>query len=386
MIKGNITKHACTILVTCFFLHPNFSAARNVYLFKQNDVATINAKISVNQQRKVFFFDNSLKAKPPNNVPIVNHASGDNVIVSNHPIRTSNKKPEVSIIESSSVGLSAAYRNGNLDWNKGFGPNSTLPNILSELEWNDIQMTQFSFNGDMKFKNGLTVGLDFGVGVIADGDGRDSDYLADNRQQEFSRSTFKVGGHEVIDVSGHIGYSFPLDIVKIPNSSITPLFGFSYHAQNIQFEDGIQVVSNSGFSVPVGTTLTGLDSEYRTNWYGPWLGFEYEFKKDLWSFSTQYSHHWADYEADATWNLRQDFAQPVSFEHITKGEGDRISITATRYWLDDWHASLNVGLEKWSTDAGVDRIFFSNGNISTLQFNEANWDSWWIGLGVKRYF
>ncbi|MBL1140445.1 MAG: hypothetical protein HND53_00250 [Proteobacteria bacterium] len=355
------------VLLTSFFLFTlgtQITFARNVYYFyKKNANISIEVNTAVKEPRKVYLFKDS------------------------EVIRK--KSYEVSpeyFIDSSSLGMGSGYRNGDLNWNKGYANSATLPNVLSELEWDKMDIAQFSFNGDVRFRNNIRFGLDFGFGIISAGNNRDSDYLLDNRQAEFSRSIASVGGHDVIDVSTYLGYEFTPDLFQNYDSHFTPLIGYSYHAQNIQFEEGVQILSDFGFTVPLGPFSGVHDSEYRTNWYGPWLGFEFEIKKADWSVATRYSHHWVSYEADATWNLRTDFVQPKSFEHITDGEGDRVSLVLMRHWRSNWHAFLEFGMETWDTTSGIDRIFFANGNVSELTFNEANWDSWWAGIGVRRYF
>jgi outer membrane protein Pom len=341
------------------------SYARNVYFFdreKDDNDVSVQVSTKLNQTRKVYVFK-------------------DSEIISNKKY----KDYSGYTIQTSSLGVDSGYRTGELNWTIGFPDTEGLPDILSELVWSDLDIFQYSIDGEVRLRNKLRFGLELGFGHILDGDNRDSDYLLDNRQGEFSRSISTVGGDEVIDVSAYMGYEFSPNIFQNYKSYFTPLFGYSYHAQNLQFEDGVQVLSNFGFSVPLGP-FSGLDSEYRTNWYGPWLGFEFEVNKDQWTVVTRYSHHWVDYEADATWNLRSDFAQPISFEHITDGEADKVSLTFMHHWESGWTSYLDLGLETWTTESGVDRTFFTNGVTAELPFNEANWETLWAGIGIKRYF
>jgi Protochlamydia outer membrane protein len=347
------------ILIYSFFLFTFYSQvtfSRNVYFFdkeNKND-ASIQLSTTVNQTRKVYVFDKSEIIR-----------------------KKTYEVPAGYTIKSSNIGLGTGYRNGDLNWNFG-DPNGV--DVISELEWDDMDIAQFSFNGNLKLRNNIRFGLDFGFGIISDGDSRDSDYNQDNRQGEFSRSFANVGGHDVIDVSTYLGYEFTPKLFNHYRSTITPLIGYSYHEQNIQFEDGVQIIPATGPFSGV------LDSEYRASWYGPWIGFEFEVLKNNWSITTQYSHHWAEYYADATWNLRTNFAQPKSFEQISEGEGDRVSLTLTKHWKSDWDAFLNFGMETWDTSSGLDRVFFANGNVIESTLNEANWDSWWAGIGVRRSF
>ncbi len=337
--------------------------ARDIYFF---ETESVKLSVNHNNKRNVYIFDESNSNRK-------------------HIYRA----PKGFVAKTRTFGFGSGHRRGDLLWNTGFPDSPALPNILSELEWNDIDMVQFDVDGEVRFNNRFRAGLNIGIGVIYNGVGRDSDYTLDDRQGEFSRSVFEVDGDDTIDGSVYIGYEFPIEIIKNKKILFTPLLGYSYHEQNIQFEDAVQVVAGSAFGVttpPLGP-FSGLDSEYKTNWYGPWLGFETEYNTSNWTFIANYSHHWADYDAQARWNLRADFAQPISFIHEAEAEGDRFSLTFLRDWRDDWQAYLNMGIEQWKTESGLTRIFFANGTSSeAVRLNEAIWDSWWAGLGMTRTF
>lgn len=356
----------------CFFLCflcSQLALARNVYFFEaQVSDVSIQVSTKFNDKRNVYFFDDK----------DVNR-------------KTVFKVPAGYSIESKSLGLGSGYRKGDLEWNTGFPNNSALPNILSELEWSNIDIIQFSFDGDVKLRNKLRLGLDLGFGVISGGSGQDSDFELDNRQGEFSRSTFSVGGDDTIDASAYIGYEFPVQLFEDKRTFFTPLLGYSYYEQNIQFEDAVQVISGTAFGItlPPPGPFSGLDSEYKTNWYGPWLGFEFKYESSNWALITDYSHHWADFDAQGRWNLRGDLAQPISFIQETEGEGDRASLMLIREWQNDWHAYLNLGMERWKTEPGhQNSISFTGANIggNGFRLNKVKWDSWWVGIGMKRYF
>jgi hypothetical protein len=332
--------------------------ARNVYFFDIAEISVnVHTRVNEKQTRKVYVFDDSniIRAK-------------------DHSI------PEGFTVASSSLDMGAAYRTGEVAFNIGYPDDPVRPNILSDLEWSDLLITQISFNSAISFKNRMRLGLDFGVGVISDGNGRDSDYNLDNKQGEYSRSVNTVYGHETVDVSFFAGYEFPIEMIESTNTIFTPLFGYSYSEQNIQRKDGIQVIPDNG-------PFSGLNGAYDTVWYGPWLGFGLEVSKGLWSLEGRYSHHFVDYEAVGEWNLRTDLAQPKSLEHLADGEGDRFSAKLSRFWLNNWHAFVDFGIENWQTNQGTDIRYFANGNVSSnTVLNSASWNSWWAGIGVKRYF
>ena len=292
----------------------------------------------------------------------------------------------VSAERGASFAFNNGYRADDLDWNIAGDSTGNNPNILSELSWNDLKIYQAKADGrvilDWFYLRGS-----IGYGWILDGENQDSDYGADNRTLEWSRSNNSADNGNVMDASVGMGYPFE------PGPGwlrMTPLLGYSFHEQNLTMTNGEQTLSDSSISIPlfgispspVGP-ISGLNSTYESNWKGPWAGIDLsiEASRSLNLFGS-FEYHWANYEAEANWNLRTDFAHPKSFEHIANGKGIVVSGGGT-YAIDKhWLISANVDYQKWSTDAGTDRTFFSSGATSITRLNEVNWSSFAALLGI----
>jgi len=94
-----------------------------------------------------------------------------------------------------------------------------------------------------------------------------------------------------------------------------------------------------------------------------------------------------NFSAQADWNLRSDFAHPVSFEHRADGWGQVLelgwqSATSRVYWT--WGVSIVA--QSWSTNSGVDRVFFSDGSVGMVKLNEVNWSSRSVNLVLRKAF
>ncbi|MEJ2167177.1 MAG: hypothetical protein P8X90_16740 [Desulfobacterales bacterium] len=293
--------------------------------------------------------------------------------------------------------FSAGYRRDDLDWNIAGDAGGNNPNVLSELTWNDLQSFQVKFQGGLVIPNIIALRGYADYAWILDGENQDSDYLGDNRTYEFSRSNNNADDGNMWDASMGIGYPFRWGGSVI--STITPLVGYSHHEQNLKMTDGHQTIS-----VPVVTpTLTvtpppvgpfsGLDNSYNTEWEGPWLGIDLTFRAaEIKSFAHRlatyfsYEYHWADYHAEANWNLREVFQHPKSFEHDADGTGWIVG-TGFNFILQR-HISLNFNFEyqNWSTDDGTDKTFYADGTTSKTRLNEVNWSSYALGLGLEVRF
>ena len=302
----------------------------------------------------------------------------------------SSAKPSVGAAKKKAIPLEfdftlgAGYRVDDLDWNIAGNINGNNPNVLSELTWDDVESYQIKFQGSIVWPNVIAFKGYANYGSIFDGDNQDSDYLGDNRTFEFSRSNNSTDDDDVLDASLAVGYPFRFGQTVL--GTLTPLIGYSYHEQNLNITDGNQTIPNLG-------PFPGLDSSYDTEWYGPWIGFDLRFKAhEIMTFAHRfepyftYEYHWADYSADANWNLRDDFAHPKSFEHDADGNGWKIGTGFNLWFHRNWALNFNYDYQDWSTDSGTDKVFFSDGSIAVTKLNEVNWTSYALSLGVSLRF
>ena len=282
--------------------------------------------------------------------------------------------------------INTGYRQDSLDWNIAGDLSGNNPNILSELSWEDLDIFQIEGGLARRFKRNWILNGTLAYGFIFDGTVQDSDYLGDNRTMEFSRSYSSADDGSTWDLSLELGYEF---LFASGTFGLTPLFGVSYHLQKLTMTEGVQVISDYGFPVPLGP-FPGLNSTYDAQWFGPWVGLDFDIRlfrkkhispKHRFKFGAEY-HFYADYYAEANWNLRTEFAHPKSFEHEADGYGV-ILTGGYNYHLDKrWSLDINGKFQRWKTDPGTDRIFFADGTQAEIRLNEVNWESFSVLLGV----
>jgi hypothetical protein len=313
------------------------------------------------------------------------NAAADSNMVANPDLSEDYQKKTEKPFEMD-FAFSAGYRRDDLDWNIAGNINGKNPNILSELTWEDLESFQLKVQNKTVIPNILYFRAMFAYGWIYDGEVQDSDYLGDNRTFEFSRSNNSADDGDVLDASIGIGYPFRLGGNEI--WTITPLVGYSYHEQNLTITDGNQTISTPGFTPPLGP-FSGLDSTYETEWQGPWIGLDMYFKAkkiDYWVKRIEpylsFEYHWADYDAVANWNLREDFEHPKSFEHEADGDGWVLGLGLNYVIGPNFLLNLNYDYQSWSTDHGTDKVFFSDGTTAKTRLNEVNWTSNVFSLGL----
>ena len=284
----------------------------------------------------------------------------------------------------SDVEFATGYRVDNFDWNIAGNILGTNPNLMSELTWSDLESFQIKSGVKALINKVLYLRCSFDVGWILGGDSQDSDFDGHNRTQEWSRSNNNADDGTVLDVTAGFGYQFKLGSGRF---RIIPLAGYSYSQQNLTMTDGFQTISTPGRTPPIGP-IEGLDSNYDTRWYGPWVGVDLFFRAtEKISVFAGFEYHLADYEAKADWNLRVDLAHPKSFEHDADGTGFLITVGG-EYVLakPGWSLGLEINYQDWSTDPGIVRQFEADGSIVETRLNEVNWDSLAIMLKVTYRF
>lgn len=270
------------------------------------------------------------------------------------------------------------YRNDDLKWNIAGDTSGNNPNVLSELTWDDLNIFQVGLKNKTVFRGAYFKGY-IQYGWIISGDNQDSDYAGDNRTLEFSRSNNSTDDDNTLDASAGIGYQFNLGTGLI---GFAPLFGYSYHEQNLRITDGFQTIPATG-------SFEGLDSTYETEWKGPWVGVDLIIRSpekttllDDFELGLEFEYHWADYTGVGNWNLRDDLAHPKSFEHDADGQGIVLSAYWNIFFKENWALNLSGNYQTWNTDAGLDRVFTAGGEILETRLNEVEWDSFAIMLGL----
>lgn len=279
--------------------------------------------------------------------------------------------------------LGAGYRVDSFRWDIAGNLSGRNPTVLSELTWSDLEIFQIKAVGRAVLSERLRARASASYGWILDGDNRDSDYLYDDRAGEFSRSNNSGGGGNVMDLSLGIGREFKFQSEML---RLTPFIGLSYHEQNLKITDGFQSLDPFGM---IGFTgpFDGLDSSYDARWLGPWVGMDLAYvPSERLALSGSIELHRADYRAEANWNLRADFAHPVSFRHDADGYGFVARAEGAYSVSDRWSFTLGVDYQNWGTGHGVDRVFLADGTQVATRLNGVRWVSRAVTLGARLSF
>jgi len=287
-------------------------------------------------------------------------------------------------VNTMELGMHTGYRLDQFDWNTaGYNQANQSVNVLSELDWDDIAIWQLGGTGKLGLGNdtasfGTYIRGSIDYGWINDGTVRDSDYNGNNRTEEYSRSLSTTEDDNVFDFSIGLGFEKKFRQDRL---TLGVLGGYSYHEQNLRITNGVQVIPDLG-------PFPGLNSTYGTKWYGPFAGLDLEFHPaPHFSLRGSVEYHWSEYEAEADWNLRSNWAHPVSFRHeADEADGLLATLKGSYLFKRGWTLDLAYVYQDFSAGDGIVRTYFISGPAAITKFNEANWQSSAINLGLSYMF
>ena len=265
------------------------------------------------------------------------------------------------------------FRSEDLSWNIAGG----AVNIISELEWERVRSAGVSFEGQLDLPHAWTLRGALDYGRILAGEIRDSDYNGSNRTLEFSRSISQTERGSVWDVALALGWTRPLGA----RFTMTPLVGLSYHQQNYNIRDGVQIIPPTG-SAP----LAGLDSDFDSEWYGFFWGAELrmQISEQCEALARFVSHHTA-YRGEGRFNLRTDLGDP-SFTHSTVAEGSTFRVGLAYDLRDAWTLELLALYRDWESDSGRTTFRLAAGGSSRQRLNDVELRSGSVSLGLRYAF
>jgi hypothetical protein len=281
--------------------------------------------------------------------------------------------------------LDYGMRYDQLSWNIAGNLAGTGPNVISELQWNDVGFHQtrlgFRFIGDDRWYVKGYTSNSWGF----TGSNQDSDYNSDNRTSEYSRSTADADRSSAEDFSIAIGQQIRID----ERIGITPLVGFSSHKQNFTMTNGNQTVCDASGS-PTSCNnglgpIAGLNSTFNTHWRGPWLGLDLRMATaKRWTTYAELEYHYSYYDAQANWNLRSDL---LSQAQTARGQGTHMGLGVS-YALSTPNSFFNVGLKqsRYATRAGTHNFYLANGTVASQRLNGVDWSSNMITIGITSQY
>lgn len=291
-------------------------------------------------------------------------------------------------LSQSNFEIDLGYRQDQLSWSiaggaiERDGEVTYFPNILSELQWKNLQIAEVTASGCYVFSNHYAIKFSGDYGLICHGENTDADYNEDDRKGLYSLSKNQANKGYVYDVSLGVGYDFTFANEYF---SLMPLVGYSCHEQKVHIHDGFQKLYLFP-DLTLGPTgpFSGLDSTYKALWFGPWLGVDFVLPLNSYSYLfAGLEYHAFRYEGVGDWNLRKELSK---FHHDAYGQG---CIATLGFDYAVWK-NCSVGIiahyRYFKTRSGIERIIVDDEFPVELLFNGAKWVSGEISAFLNWHF
>ncbi|MEM6643866.1 MAG: hypothetical protein AAF616_12875 [Bacteroidota bacterium] len=267
---------------------------------------------------------------------------------------------------STEIRLEAGRQTTNFDWSIAGNVAGVNPNILSELIWKDLTGISGKLYAQMALNDKWLIRSNISYTSYITGQVEDTDYAADNRQDITFFGKFDAANSREVEFSFAGGYHFNL-------------------AKNIDLSTSIGFIKSwSLFTIQ--EDVSDLDSWYDAQWYGALVESRLSYSLNRWAFFVNCQYEQLRYFAEANWNLRDDFAQPISFDHTAKGYGYRISFQAAYTLSTSMAVFATFETMNRNSGKGVEHLYFSDGRLMKTQVNGIHHTRHYLGIGLKINF
>lgn len=264
------------------------------------------------------------------------------------------------------------YRQENLDWSIAGDENGQNPNVFSELIWKKVRGPQLGLLAEWKILKKLSIGLDLSYLNIVTGRVTDADYADDHRQQRFSYEELNADRGHVILLKARLQYH----LYSGSFFAISPYLAYINKHQRLYMSDNEIALVESKH----------LNSTYQPSWQGASLGTEFLFYIRKAILSIGLSGSLLDYYAKADWNLIEEYAHPISFEHRAKGQGFDAQFQFEYPVFGNLFIMANADISFLETNIGTDKLFYLSGSSASTQLNGVSNKSFGMGGGLKLLF
>ena len=288
-------------------------------------------------------------------------------------------------IDSIIISPYVEHAKSELVWDIAAGPSEYFsPNILSELHYNDVKHTGLGIHlAQLKpIANNLAFygELRYSDTNISSGRSQDSDYLANNREAEFSRS------YADIKNNGNNNFSISLGLKKrwfdVSGHYFTAMIGYQNTKFDLTATNGVQAIPDE----LNGEVFPGLESTYNSDFNSLYFSLSTEHVFQWGTVGLRLDRYDIDFEAVADWNLREDLAHPKSFLHSGNGKGDSFTLEYSYQLNINWDTFLNFKRLRYKIKNGYDQTFFADGASYVTTLNRLSYESDQFNFGIRYIF
>lgn len=253
---------------------------------------------------------------------------------------------------------------------------------LSHLQYDDleVQTSQIEINLDQLIGNTNSRWNSFGqftFGEVESGNLYDSDFNGFNEHQINTQSLAALDGSKTYEFTLGMSKDISLDY----DGSRSLEFGMQWLSDHYQQHSGrVSIRESETLAIP--ETIQGLNSEYTAHWVGPFIGLTEKIHTNKQQFSASIALHTSAYLAQGQWNLRQDLAQPKSFEHQAFSAGVQLQLQHSVHIFKNASIQQTLQFGHSTSFKGQDKLYKSDGSVAKTQLTEVERANMSYSLGM----
>jgi len=314
----------------------------------------------------------------------------NNAVLPEYKTRSAKEKTGMIAYDRTEVTVQSGYRRDDIDWTIA-GPNN-WPDPSATVNWRDIEVATVGASGTIYTQDNWLVSLSADYGRVLSGSTQASNFIFFRDELlEFSRSDYEVDHGHTYDISTAVGYEneYLWNSSSYPSARLTPLFGFSYHAQNLQKSSGVQTRSEAVSLPPVGEILENNKNNYKSSWYGPWLGVDSQLLfNQYFKVGFNLAYHYAFYKADSLANSDTRLEdQPKEFKQRARGYGLVGALNGQLLLNRNLSLNLGVNYRHWQAERSGEQRGYTVNNVPTSSIiDEVSWKSFGANIGLNYEF
>lgn len=220
----------------------------------------------------------------------------------------------------------------------------------------------------------------FDWGWVVDGDVRDQLSIEDfdSNPHQFHHAGYSVEGdflnttvHNDVKESSYVwdfdvAFGYPFHCGCEDHFTIAPVVGFAINHQHLKVK-GRTAFSDVSFSSSEREefdlkTTCKRNSNFRANWWGPYLGFDFVYNSpDCWNLYGAFEFHFGRARRVANSHTEREYIDSFRRTKIFYGPLFRLG---TYYMLcENWYVDASVAYQKYFSDTNRDKISWSSGSV-----------------------
>lgn len=275
--------------------------------------------------------------------------------------------------------------NTEVNWSIAAGPGQNYtPNVLSELDFQSIKGRGIGLEGGyihrLNDKWALYIEAEARTSSLDSGDVRDSDYHGDNRTEEFSRSYAETSGDKDERISGAIGFKYRWFGNR--GHYVTLIVGMQELDFDLDIAKGVVYIPEENRGMEIEDLKSSYDSHFESNYFA--FGTEHVFQWG--TLGLRIERHQLEFDSTANWNLRGEFAHPVSFSQTGEGEALLWTLCYSYPLNDSWDVYATFNDRSYEVKDGYDHSFFQDGSSYVTRLNKVELDQKAYNVGFRYIF